>query len=156
MNRCLCQSPPAWADGGSWRSGFRRRLPEPEMPPRGWTLPPNAAMDRCQHPVGGCGPLTGVIGSYSSQKRLPAPADWRTSTRALCGKLRKPPATGVEDARLEDSPSGRLIRPISARYADGLSLRVWARILVSRFERRSRQRRGGPSGRERRNISMAC
>ena len=54
------------------------------------------------------------------------------------------------------SPSGRLIRPISARYADGLSLRVWARILVSRFERRSRQRRGGPSGRERRNISMAC
>jgi hypothetical protein len=31
----------------------------------------------------------------------------RTSTRALCGKLRKPPATGVEDARLDDSPSGR-------------------------------------------------
>ena len=49
-----------------------------------------------------------------------------------------------------------LIRPISARYSGGLSLRVWARILVSRFERRSRQRRGGPSGRERRNISMAC
>ena len=21
MNRCLCQSPPVWADGGSWRSG---------------------------------------------------------------------------------------------------------------------------------------
>jgi len=54
------------------------------------------------------------------------------------------------------SPSGRLIGPISARYADGLSLRIWARILVSRLESRSRQRRGGPSDRDRRNISMAC
>jgi hypothetical protein len=53
-------------------------------------------------------------------------------------------------------PSLRLIRPISARYGDGLSLRIWARILLSRFERRSRQRRGGPSSRDRRNISMAC
>lgn len=43
-------------------------------------------------------------------------------------------------------PRLRLIRPISARYLGGLSLRVSERILVSRLERRSRQRRGGPSG----------
>ena len=33
MNRCHCQSPPAWADGGSWRSGSpAARLPRPGMP----------------------------------------------------------------------------------------------------------------------------
>ena len=53
-------------------------------------------------------------------------------------------------------PTCRLIRPISARYLGGVSLRASERILVSRLERRSRQRRGGPSGRDRRNISMAC
>src|SRR5689334_2800493 len=55
------------------------------------------------------------------------------------------------------TPTGwRLIRPISARYWGGLSLRVSERILVSRFERRSRQFLEGPSGRARRNISIAC
>src|SRR5437667_448049 len=54
------------------------------------------------------------------------------------------PADQPEDqpAGNNESPTGkplfcprwRLIRPISARYADGLSLLVWARILVSRFE----------------------
>ena len=40
-----------------------------------------------------------------------------------------------------------LIRPISARYPAGLSLRVSERILVSRLERRSRRRREGrPAG----------
>ena len=33
MNRCHCQSPPAWADGGSWRSGSPAAgLPRPGMP----------------------------------------------------------------------------------------------------------------------------
>jgi hypothetical protein len=44
--------------------------------------------------------------------------------------------------------SGRLIRPISARYLGGVSLRVSERILVGRLERRSRQCRGGPSGKD--------
>ena len=48
------------------------------------------------------------------------------------------------------------IRPISARYSAGLSLRASERILVRRLERRSRQRLGGPSDRDRRNISIAC
>jgi hypothetical protein len=48
------------------------------------------------------------------------------------------------------------IRPISARYPAGSNFRASERILVSRLESRSRQRRGGPSGRDRRNISMAC
>jgi hypothetical protein len=63
---------------------------------------------------------------------------------------------GCKQRRYPSPGSCRLIRPISARYLGGLSLRVWERILVSRFERRSRQRREGPSGRDRRNISMAC
>ena len=50
----------------------------------------------------------------------------------------------------------RLIRPIYARYRDGLSLRVSEKILVRRLESRSRQCRGGPSGRDRRKISIAC
>src|SRR5271169_6297624 len=46
-------------------------------------------------------------GEAHAQKRLRARVDSRRSTgQALCGKLRKPTATGVEDARLEDSPSG--------------------------------------------------
>jgi len=34
--------------------------------------------------------------------------EWHATSqqRALCGKLRKPPATRAEDARFEDSPSG--------------------------------------------------
>ena len=33
MNRCHCQSPPAWADGGSWRSGSPAAcLSRPGMP----------------------------------------------------------------------------------------------------------------------------
>lgn len=33
MNRCHCQNPPAWADGGSWRSTSpAARLPRPGMP----------------------------------------------------------------------------------------------------------------------------
>ena len=35
MNRCRCQSPPAWADGGSWRSGSPAAgLSQPGMPER--------------------------------------------------------------------------------------------------------------------------
>lgn len=49
-----------------------------------------------------------------------------------------------------------LIRPISARYASGLSLRVSARTLVSRLASWSRRRFEVPFGSERRNISMAC
>src|SRR5262249_26809934 len=48
------------------------------------------------------------------------------------------------------------IRPISARYSCVPSLRAIARILVRRLETRSRQRRGAPSGKERRNISSRC
>ena len=54
------------------------------------------------------------------------------------------------------SPSRRLIRPISARYPDGLSLRACERILVKRLESRSRQFLEEPSGRDLRNISIAC
>jgi hypothetical protein len=57
---------------------------------------------------------------------------------------------------VELSPSSRLNRPISARYFVGLSLRASERILVRRLESRSRQRRVCPSGRDRRNISIAC
>ena len=49
-----------------------------------------------------------------------------------------------------------LIRPISARYPARLSLRASQRILVKRLERRSRQCRGEPPGRDLRSISMAC
>jgi hypothetical protein len=49
-----------------------------------------------------------------------------------------------------------LIRPISARYSGGLSLRASERILVNRLESRSRQFLEGPSGIDRRNISIAC
>ena len=55
-----------------------------------------------------------------------------------------------------NSPGWAFIRPISARYPAWLSLRTSARILVRRLERRSRQRLGGPSDRDRRNISIAC
>jgi hypothetical protein len=50
----------------------------------------------------------------------------------------------------------RLIRPISARYCGGLSFRIAERILVRRLESRSKEYRRGSSGRDRRNISMAC
>jgi hypothetical protein len=50
----------------------------------------------------------------------------------------------------------RLIRPMSARYPGGLSLRVSERISVNRLESRSRQLREEPSGRDRRNISTEC
>src|ERR1017187_8534901 len=48
------------------------------------------------------------------------------------------------------------IRPISAYFPGGSSLRTIARILVSRLESRSRHRRGAPSGKLRRYISTTC
>jgi len=57
-----------------------------------------------------------------------ARGDATSAVRALCGKLRKPPATGVEDARLEDSPSGRLIRPVRTGSRGGMLQRFITRI----------------------------
>src|ERR1035437_8050294 len=48
------------------------------------------------------------------------------------------------------------IRPISAYFPGGSSLRASERILVRRLERRSKQRRGAPSGKLRRYISTTC
>src|SRR5271157_2040606 len=70
--------------------------------------------------------------------------------------LRSPKDARYEPGRLADLLHNALIRPISARYPAGLSLRASERILVKRLESRSRQCRGGPSGRDLRNISMAC
>ena len=77
-------------------------------------------------------------------------------------RARRTIAIGADPAPHLNSDRGHLLagrrssRPFSEWPTDGLSLRVRARILVSRLESRSRQRRGGPSGRDRRNISMAC
>jgi len=49
-----------------------------------------------------------------------------------------------------------LIRPMSAGYSAWLSLRASERILVKRLASRSSRRLEGPSGSERRNISIAC
>ena len=82
--------------------------------------------------------------------------------RPLLGGVHLTQSAVLRDVRLTTLLStahqrdGRLIWPISARYRDGLSLRVSERILVSRLERRSRQFLEGPSGRERRSISIAC
>lgn len=65
-------------------------------------------------------------------------------------------ATGARTFQIQVWSDRAFIRPISARYPAGLILRASERILVNRLESRSRERRGGPSGKERRNISMAC
>ncbi len=66
------------------------------------------------------------------------------------------PAKAQAKGDISTLPGGRLIRPISARYSGGLSLRASETILVNRLESRSRQFLEGPSGRDRRNISIAC
>jgi len=53
-------------------------------------------------------------------------------------------------------PDCRHNRSISAHSQGSRSLRASLRILVRRFESRSRQEREKPSGRERRNISSTC
>ena len=54
------------------------------------------------------------------------------------------------------SSTSAFSRPISAYFSGISSFRVSDRILVRRFERRSRQRRWGPWGSVRRNISIRC
>ena len=114
--------------------------------------------------------------SFSPQKLFLTSLSWTVSTR----RRRRTSATGAPFARsvvaekwgcglevgfleneIPETPlstwlHNALIRPISARYRGGLSLRVSERILLRRLERRSRRCRGEPSGRDRRNISIAC
>ena len=71
-------------------------------------------------------------------------------------QITRPRIQATRAADRVHSTGWRLIRPISARYPGVLSLRVSERILVSRLESRSRQPFEGPSGRDRRNISIAC
>ena len=86
---------------------------------------------------------------------LPAATQWELMAAAAI-----PLRLALEEL-IRQAAQGRVmhnddIRPISARYPAGLILRASERILVNRLESRSRERRGGPSGKERRNISMAC